>query len=177
MSDGDGGGGGHVDAIWNLGSVDRWPIVKHYYGDAARGLMLGASALLLVASPLYGNNLRAEFPFEVLGALIIVALAALTSPRDRWASVADSVVTGVGVAVYATWGIYEYDVINPIAFMLRLAIAVIFLFAFYFSLKTVRAFAMRQIGKTVDEFETEAEKAHDRELELEAISTRHGADR
>lgn len=179
MSDGDGGGGGHIDAIWNLGRTDRWPSVKHYYGDAARGLMLGAAALLLVASPLYGNNLRAEFPFEVLGALGIAALAAFTSPRDRWASIGDSVATGVGVFVYATWAMYDYSDINSIAFVLRIAIAIIFLFAFYFSLKTVRAFTAHEIGKrdSVDDFETDVVKRRDEELEWENMAVRPDAER
>ncbi len=173
MSDGgEGGGGGSVDSIWNTSHTNRWPVIPHYYGDAARQLLLGAAALMLIASPLYSNNLRAAFPFIVAGTLIAVAFAALTNPRDIWVSIGNAIVSGVGVIVYATWGIYEYEVINPIAFMLRIAVGVIFLFAFYFSVKTVRAFTLSQIGKreTIDEFESEAQKANEREYERESIA-------
>ncbi|MEK7133944.1 MAG: hypothetical protein AAB804_02640 [Patescibacteria group bacterium] len=175
MSDGgagDGSGGGHVDSIWNVAGIDRWPSIPHYYGDAARQLMLGAAALMLIASPLYGNSLRLEFPFIVVGALIAATFAALTNPRDLWVSVGDAVVSGVGVVAYATWGIFEYDVINPIAFVLRLVVGVLFLFAFYFSMKTVRAFLLRQIGRRerVDEFDTEAERANMEETESETMT-------
>lgn len=178
MSDGGGGGegsgGGHVDSIWNLAGTDRFPSIPHYYGDAARQLMLGGAALMLVASPLYGDNLRAEFPFIVVGALIAVAFAALTNPRDLWVSIADTLVAGVGFVAYATWAIFGYEAMNPIALVLRLAIGVIFLFAFYFSMKTVRAFMLRQIGRRerVDEFDTEAERANAQELESETMSVR-----
>ncbi len=175
MSDGgEGGGGGHVDSIWNVSGVNRWPMIPHYYGDAARQLLLGAAALMIIASPLYSNNLRAAFPFIMVGALVAVAFAALTNPRDVWVSIGNAIISGVGAVVYTTWGIYEYEAINPIAFMLRVAIGIIFLFAFYFSVKTVRAFMLRQIGKldAVDDFESDAEKANARELEWESKTKR-----
>ncbi len=154
-----------VEALYSFGtsSYRLWPSIAHYYGDPARQLMIGAAALMLIASPLYGNNLRVEFPFEVVGALIAVSFAALTNPRASWISVGDAVISGVGMIVFATWGIIEYDTINPIAFVLRLAVALLFLFSFYFSMKTVRAFMLHQIGKreTVDEFDDTAEEAED----------------
>lgn len=155
-----------------------WPGIPHYYGNAARQLMLGAAALMLVASPLYGDNLRVEFPFEVLGALAAVGFGAFTTPRVEWVSIWDAIVSGVGAAVYAAWAIFEYDLINPVAFVLRISIAVVFLFAFYFSMKTVRAFVMHQIGKrdTLDEFESDEEKALEDRLERETVdeSFKHG---
>lgn len=146
-----------------------WPIVPHYYGDAVRQLMLGASALMLIASPLYGTNLRIEFPFVIVGAIVAASFAALANPRDSWIAVANTVVAGAGLVIYAAWGIFEYDTISTVAFVLRLTIAVVFLFAFYFSMKTVRAFMSHQIGKreTVDEFDEEFEKAEQARLERE----------
>lgn len=133
--------------------------IPHYWGTVARQLMLAGAALMLVASPLYGSDLRAEFPYEVLGALLAVGFAALTNPRTLWVSIGDTIICGSGAAFYAIWGISEYTSIEPLAFVLRLAIAVIFLFAFYFSMKTVRAFTLRQIGRRdkVDDFENERE--------------------
>ncbi len=166
---GDGGGGGHADSIWNTGGLRRWKSLPHYYGNEMRQLLLGAAALMLIASPLYGNNLRAEFLLEVIGALMMVALAALINPHNQSLSIGSAVVSGVVAAVYAAWGLFEYDSINPVAFVLRLAIAVILLFGFYFSVKTVRAFMLGQIGKreSVDEFDSDAEKAQTDEFESE----------
>ena len=146
-----------------------WPSVPHYYGDAVRMLLLGAAALMLVTSPLYGDNLQIEFPFIIVGALVAACFAALTNPRSSWVSIGSAVLSGAGTIIYATWGIFEYDTLNPIALMLLLVIAVFFLFAFYFSMKTVRAFLLRQIGKreTLDEFDDEFEKAEQARLERE----------
>jgi len=67
------------------------------------------------------------------------------------------------------WGMYGYKNVEPVAFMLRVLVAVIFLFAFYFSMKTLRAFMLRQIGKreTIDEFEDDEVKVESELLERE----------
>lgn len=137
-------------------SYARWPSVTHYYGDVVRELFLGAAALMLITSPLYADSLSVQFPFIVVGALAVVALAAFTNPHKRWSLMGDCVVAGVGVVVYAVWGLAGYGKIaSPIAFVLQIAIALIFLFAFYYALKTVRAFSLHQIGKRdrFDEFQ------------------------
>jgi hypothetical protein len=161
--------GGEGDFPWTGVTIKRWPVIPHYYGDAARMLLVIAAGLMLIASPWYGDNLRVEFPFELVGALIAIACAGLTDPRIRIFSFADLLVAGVGVAVYAMWGVAEYGTINPIAFVLRLAIAVIFMFAFYFSVKTTRAFALHEIGKRdeIDDFEEESRREEDETLEEE----------
>ena len=128
-------------------SYATYNTIPHYYGDVVRGLLLGAAALLLIASPLYADAIRSQFPFLVLGAFCAVTVAAFTDPHKKLSLMADATVAGTGLIVYAGWGLLGYDSVNPVAFVLRLAVAVIFLFAFYFSLKTVRAFALHEIGR------------------------------
>lgn len=128
-------------------SFANWTSIAHYYGDTVRQLFLAGAALMLLASPIYADSLRLQFPFIVVGALIAVTLAALTNPHKRIFCVADCIFAGVVVLVYAMWGLAAYEDVDPIAFVLRLAITVIFLFAFYFALKTVRAFSLNIIGK------------------------------
>ena len=128
-------------------SYATYNTIPHYYGDVVRGLLLGAAALLLIASPLYADAIRSQFPFLVFGAFCAVTVAAFTDPHKKLSLMADATVAGAGLIVYAGWGLLGYDGVNPTAFVLRLAVAVLFLFAFYFSLKTVRAFALHEVGK------------------------------
>lgn len=121
--------------------------VPHYGGDTARQFMLAGAALLLFAAPLYGDDLRSEFPYEVAAAVVTVAFAALTTPRKYWVSMGSAVVCAAIAISYAVWGIGSYQSTNPTAFVLRIAVAAIFLFAFYFSMKTVRAFSLGQVGQ------------------------------
>ena len=121
--------------------------IPHYYGDVARGLLLGAAALSLVASPLYADALQSQFPLLLFGAFAAVTVAAFTDPHRKASLMADAVVAGVGLLVYGNWAVVGYESADPIAFILRIAIGILFLFAFYFSLKTVRAFALHEIGR------------------------------
>ena len=141
--------------VFSTSRVGEWPSIPHYYGNVSRQLLLAGAALMLLAAPLYADNVRLEFPFEIIGAIIAAGCAALTSPHSKLTLFADAIVAGVGTIVYSVWGIFEYDSITSTAFVLRLAVALVFLFGFYFSMKTVRAFALHQIGKrpTVDEFD------------------------
>ena len=159
-----------ADFFWGAGT--RGPHnIPHYYGDSVRQLLLGAAALMMISSPLYSDALRTQFPPIIIGALVAASFAALMNPRDKWVILGSAVVSGIGLVVYAMWGMYGYDHVNPVAFMLRVAVAVIFLFAFYFSMKTLRAFMLRQIGKrnTIDEFEEEDVKIESEMLERERI--------
>ena len=145
--DGEGEGGGYVP-------TGSWMKVSHYYGDIARQLMLGSAALMFFAAPFYGDNTHIELPFIIFGTLVLVFLAALTNPWKKSVLTADAIATGVGLVVYQWWALYGYDTATSMAFVLREALAVAFMFAFYFSVKTVRSMILHQVGKrdSVDEF-------------------------
>lgn len=121
--------------------------IEHYYGDSTRELILGGTVLMLLASPLYADRLSVEFPMEVVGAIVAVVVAALTNPRNRLFVMGDAVVSGVALVVFESWAILDFAPGNPVAFVFREAIAVIALFALYFSVKTLRAMDMHQIGR------------------------------
>ena len=68
--------------MWAMTLEPLAPIhhIEHYYGDAIRQLFVTAAALILVGAPFYAEALRVELPFEILGAVILVAIAALANP-------------------------------------------------------------------------------------------------
>jgi len=121
--------------------------VPHYYGDLVRDFLLGAAVLMLLAAPFYADNLRAEFPFEVIAAIIFVGLAAMTNPWKKSIIVADAVAAGIVTVVYQIWALNGYSTASNTAFVFREAVSIISIFAFYFSVKTVRAMVLHQIGK------------------------------
>lgn len=135
-----------------------WPGVPHYYGDTIRQLFIVNAGLILIGAPFYADSLRAELPFEILGALILAGLAALVNPHKRSFLFANAIAAGVGLLLYETWALSAYETSTWTQFVLRELIAIVFLFAFYFSVKTVRAFVLHQIGKSerVGEFDEDA---------------------
>src|SRR5437870_5830867 len=82
-----------------------WPTIHHYYGSVARQLLLAGSALMLLSSPIYGDSVWFEFPFEVIGAIAAVGFGALTTPHTKWASIGDAIIAGAGTIIFAGWGI------------------------------------------------------------------------
>ncbi len=124
-----------------------FPGLNHYYGDIARESMLAAVALMIAGAPFYADALSTEFPLEIIGAVLIVGFAAFTNPFKRSIVMGDAVLTGAGAVIFGAWAFIGYGHVDQIAFILRDAIALVFLFAFYFSLKTLRAMVFHQIGK------------------------------
>lgn len=137
-------------------SPEGSPHLTHYYGDSVRMFMLVAVALMLLSAPFYSDSLLIALPFEIIGAIILAGLAAMTNPMSRLILSIDAVANGVGLVIFATWGLSAYESSGALAFVIRIAIAVIFLFAFYYSMKTVRAMVMHTIGDGIAEEDGES---------------------
>lgn len=127
----------------------EFPRISHYYGDAVRTLFIAAAVLMIVGAPFYSDG-YANVQYIILGVIAIVALAALTNPRKILFAVFDAVAAGIGLCLYSLWALEGYRAEEPLAYVLRGAIAVIFLFTFYFSMKTLRAMMLHQVGKHED---------------------------
>jgi hypothetical protein len=121
--------------------------VAHYYGDAVRQLFIVAAAAMLIGAPFYTDVLRAQLPFIMIGALLAVAIAALANPHNKSVFLAGAVGSGVGLVIYESWALYNYFDSTWLEFILREAIAIVFLAAFYFNMKTVRAFVLHTVGR------------------------------
>lgn len=123
------------------------PNIAHYYGDYVRQIFVVTGALMLIMAPFLVNRAPALLPFEIGGAIVLVVLAALTNPRKVWVVMADALAAGVGIIVFESLAIAAYASGNWFAFIALEAVTLAFLFALYFSLKTVRTMLFGQIGK------------------------------
>lgn len=134
----------------------RWRNIEHYYGDLVRALMLATAILILVGAPFYADDLKFELPFILAGAIILVALAAMTTPKSRLIMRLDAVAAGTGAVLYEMWALWGFGTSSPLDFVMREAPAIILLVAFYFALKTLRAMLSGMIGvgkETTHEFD------------------------
>lgn len=150
MSDeGDGGGEPNVgeDAVMHLPGLRVGPMIAHYYGDYVRQIFIITGVAMLIFAPFLMSRAPALLPFQIGGAIALVFLAALTNPHKMWVVIADAVAAGVGIVVFEALALAAYSAGNWIAFIAIEAITILFLLAFYFSLKTVRAMMHHQIGK------------------------------
>ena len=118
--------------------------VAYYYGDLARGLLLSATFLSLIASPLYVDHLRTQFIFVLAGAIITIIVASLTDTRRVWSFVADMAVAIPGFVAYTAWGFVRYSTTTWTEFIFRICVALLYVLAFYVSFKTVHVLLERK---------------------------------
>jgi hypothetical protein len=128
------------------------PRIAHYYGDYVRQIFMGCAALMLVFSPFLSRDFPLALPFEIGGALIIAVLGALTNPARQISMLANAVAAGVGVVVYELLALNAFYSGAMIAFIERELLAIAFLFALYFSLKTFRNMSFKILGRRGDRF-------------------------
>jgi hypothetical protein len=122
------------------------PRVPHYYGDIVRRIFIGAAAAIVIFAPFFGGNVLL-LPFEIIGAVVLVILAGLTTPKNMSIMIVNAVAAALGVVIYETTALYAYSNGDVWTFLAHETLVVTFVFALYFSMKTVRAMQLGQIGK------------------------------
>lgn len=132
--------------------ISQVPSVAHYYGDPVRQLFLAAAALSVIAAPFFPGVLPFNTAQSVLFIVVLVVAAALTNPKKRWTAVADAVIAAYGVIVVESFAIDEFSKSSWPLFFVRELLAIAFLFALYYSVKTIRAMVMHQLGKSGTRF-------------------------
>ncbi|MEK7509728.1 MAG: hypothetical protein AAB605_03370 [Patescibacteria group bacterium] len=151
MSDSDASGDPNVTEENSPPYYPYFPLessIPHYYGNYVRQIFMVAGVAMLVGAPFLINRVPDLVPFQIGGAIALVVLAALTSPRKQFIIVANVIAAALGVLVFEWLSILAYRAENMIAFVLLEAVTIAFLFALYFSTKTLRAMFYRQLGKT-----------------------------
>jgi hypothetical protein len=136
-----------IGADVNVPWVYRWPNVSHYYGDIVRQLLVAAAILLVIGAPFYTNELSAQLPYIVFGTLVLVSVAAITSPTRAVFIGADAVTSGIGFVIFQMWALLGYPNDPAHQFLIRQLLALLFLFALYFSTKTLRNMLTNVIGR------------------------------
>lgn len=152
--DGDNYGGGEPNVGEEAGNPSLPPPFKfmtpgiaHYYGDYVRQIFVVTGAAMLLMAPFLINRAPALLPFVIGGAIVLVILAALTNPKKVWVVMADALAAGIGIIVFESLALAAYASGNWLAFIALEVVTIAFLFALYYSLKTVRTMMLGQVGK------------------------------
>ena len=118
----------------------------HYYGDISRLFFLLAGVVMLLGLPILNQTVSVPAYISILFVLSVVFIAGITNPAQRLLSVLDLIVALVGFIVFEYYSIkvFTADSIYFI-YLINQAIAILFLLAFYFAVKTVRGFIVHEI--------------------------------
>ena len=120
--------------------------ISHYYGDYVRQLFVAAAAVTFIAIPLFGDLLPYGTFFQVACAIVAVLLGGLTNPHGKIVLWVDALFSGLGVLYLEATAITFYPTQSTELFLAREAAAILLLFAFYFSVKTVRSMSQGKVG-------------------------------
>ena len=124
--------------------------IPHYYGNSVRELFIVVALLFLITAPfsealLPIGGVYSSYTHVVI-ALLLVLLAGLTNPRSMVSLVLDFAAALLGAFFLETAAISLYQSDSLAIFLAREAAAILFLFALYFSVKTLRAMIVGSIG-------------------------------
>lgn len=126
---------------------DFSPRIPHYYGNYVRQFFLAVAIGILILAPFFGSYLPWTLPFEILGALGLAILAALTNPRNQLVMTANVAAAGFGLVAFELIALAAYFAEENFIFFVRETFAVLCLLALYYALKTLRAMVLGTIGK------------------------------
>jgi hypothetical protein len=133
--------------------------IPHYYGDHIRALFLATAVLSVVVIPVYGDLIPFGTLVQICCATLLVLLGGLTSPHSTMVMWYDAIVAGLGTILLESAAINLYSADSIELFVAREVAALALMFAFYFSVKTLRAMSQDKLGKVARPWEFE--KAQD----------------
>jgi hypothetical protein len=114
---------------------------KHYYGDIVRYLFLAAGILMLLTLPMFQGFIGLPVIFSILAIAGLGIAAGLTNPQQFISAAVNFSFSVIGFVTFAYSSVASYQSMESTdKFLLtNVILAAIFLFALYFSMKTLRA--------------------------------------
>lgn len=116
-------------------------LTKHYYGDVVRFLFLLAAVIMLITLPFLNPNLPVPLILSILIILTIGLVAGVTNPLQKSTSVITTGISSIALVVFEYYAVTTYlaSSFTNLLFIVNQTLALIFLFALYYSTKTLRA--------------------------------------
>lgn len=120
-------------------------LTRHYYGDLVRILFMTAAIIMIVTLPFLTSDLPISFLISIFTILIIGILAGITNPLQKWTTVTDTIISILGIMTFEYFAVTTYieKSYTNLFFITNQILAVIFLFALYYSTKTIRAMFLK----------------------------------
>jgi hypothetical protein len=119
---------------------------SHYYGSIVRKLFVSAGILQLIIILVDKDLIQFNLVVGVVSALVIVMLAGFTSPINKWAMIGDLAFAALSFVIFEYLAIARQLQVNTFVdfiFLIRQALAIIFVVAVYFAAKTFRGLIIK----------------------------------
>lgn len=109
-----------------------------YYGNIVRKLFIICGLVILITLPFLKTLISGPIFYSLLAVIILTFTAGITSPKYKKSILVDIIVSIVGFGLFAYQGIIAFSGFLNLFFITNLTLAILFLFAFYWCIKTAR---------------------------------------
>ena len=126
----------------------------HYYGKIVRAIFIVGALTMLVSFPFFSHLINLPLPIHIFFIVLFVVIGGLISPLSKSIFILGSIVPVFALAMFEYYALYTYknlsglDGINVAFFWVNQILALMFIFAMYLSIKTLRAMVQ---GKMISE--------------------------
>jgi hypothetical protein len=124
--------------------------VSHYHGDTVRTLFLIGGIAILATLPFFKNLIQTGTGLLPVFVVLLALGAAIVNPFQRWITALNLIISAAAVVLFEYAAVIGFSEDIFLLSVIRQVLAVIFLFALYYSGRTLRAMFMNQIGKRVE---------------------------
>jgi hypothetical protein len=120
---------------------NKYGLPFHYYGDTVRRLFVVASVIMILALPFLTDRLPVPTIISILVIVLLTVTAGFLAPRNRWVISLDLLVSIGAVITFEYYAVQTYRDYSfaDMLFIGNQVLAILFLFASYYSSKTMRS--------------------------------------
>ena len=114
--------------------------ISHYYGDTVRSLFIVCALIMVIGLPWVSEFLTLPPFYSILAMLILIVTAGLLNPKQRWTFFLATVIALASFIIFESSAIIAFTQYTATSkfFLFNQLLAFIFLFAQYYSVKTIR---------------------------------------
>lgn len=115
--------------------------LEHYYGDIVRYLFLAGAVLMLIGLPIFQDYIQFPVLISVCSITVLVIAAGLTNPQQMSSATANFAIAVIGFIIFTYHSVIASgrELPSDKFLLTNVLLAMVFLFALYFSMKTLRA--------------------------------------
>lgn len=112
----------------------------HYYGDRVRTLFIIGALVMVAGLPFVAEDISLPLIVSITGILVVSVAAGITSPQFVWSSILNIFISLYAVVEFEWYAVHWYNNHSGVDFffVINQVLAMIFLIALYFSVKTFR---------------------------------------
>src|SRR3989344_3298708 len=134
-----------MGSIWETLKNEK-RLTRHYYGDLVRFLFMLAAIIMLITLPFLIGKLPVPLYISIMVILAIGVLAGITNPLQKWISILNGLISTAALFVFEYYAVNSFTTsgVKTLYFIVNQLLALVFLFALYYSIKTIRAMFLKE---------------------------------